>query len=509
MQQNTLDFPLLERPFKADWPYLPLTLDPALAGDIDTVGVLDQLYSGLVSLGVGLDVMPEVANRWEILEEGLKYVFCLRKDVRWCDGTPLTAADFETAWKRVLDPALESPVASTLYDICGARAYHQGENPDPQSVAVQALDDHTLLVTLEQPTSYFLYLMTFSAAYPIPRHLLESKGASWADSENLVTNGPFELETWQQENDQDGTLSLVRNPAYQGRFSGNLQRVDLTALPTCEARLAAYENGQLDTLSFRNLSGDRDRIRQAHAGEYLSVPFLATTYLIFDATRPPLDDARLRQALVMAIDREQHADVNLNGFSFPALGGFVPPGMPGHSGEIGIPFDPERARGLLAESGFGVGHPQPEIEFLAGPDQESILNFLTEQWQNHLGISIPGKSADWETFVNRLEANPPHIFLNIWVNDYPDPDNFLRASKPLEWSRWQDANYQKLVETARQIPDQAQRMALYQQADQILVDAAVIVPFNYWRSHLLVNPEVKRYPTSAIKWWYFKDVVAE
>lgn len=179
------------RPLRVDCPYLPLTLDPALAGDIDTVSVLDQLYSGLVSLGAGLEVTPDVARRWEIIDEGRLYVFYLRQDVRWSDGRPLTAADFEYAWRRVLDPALESPVASTLYDVQGARAFHQGETSAPDNVAVRAIDEHTLVVRLEQPTGYFLYLLAFSASYPVPRHVVEAHGADWTRAEHLVTNGPF------------------------------------------------------------------------------------------------------------------------------------------------------------------------------------------------------------------------------------------------------------------------------------------------------------------------------
>jgi adenylate cyclase len=501
--------PAVEQPLHADWPYMPVSLDPGMAGDIDTVGVVDQLFCGLVALESGLDITPDLASSWEILDEGRKYVFRLRQDVCWSDAKPVTAADFEFAWKRLLNPAIESPVARTLYDVKGARAYHQGLNNNPDCVAVHAEDEYTLVVELEQPTSYFLYLMAFCASYPVPRHVVQAHGETWTHPENLVTNGAFCLESWLQTSDQEGVISLVRNPGYHGRFSGNLQRVELLARPSEAERLREYEAGNLEMLSFRNLSGDRDRLRQQHASEYLSVPFLATTYLVFDSTRPPFDDLRLRRAFVMAMDRERHADVNLKGFSFPATGGFLPPGMPGYSAEIGLPFDPQRARSLLKETGYGSVESFPNVEFLAGPDQQTITAYLAAQWQEHLGLNIEGQILGWEPFLDRLDHNPPHIFLNIWVNDYPDPDNFLRASETLRWSRWQDPAYQELVESARRINDQTKRLEMYRQADRILTEAAVIVPFNYWRSHMLIKPWVKKYPTSPIKWWYFKDVVMQ
>jgi oligopeptide transport system substrate-binding protein len=494
---------------RADWPYMPVALDPALAGDIDTVGVIDQLFSGLVALESGLDITPDLASSWEILEGGRKYIFHLRQDAQWSDGVPVTAVDFEFAWKRLLNPSIASPVARTLYDVKGARTYHQGEKSDPDCVSVRAKGKYTLVVELEQPTSYFLYLLAFCASYPIPSHVVQAHGDAWTHLENLVTNGAFHLESWHQTNDQDGKITLMRNPHYHGRFTGNVQRVELLAHPSEAERLREYETGNLDMLSFRNLSGDRDRIRQQHASEYVSVPFLATTYLAFDSTRPPFDDLRIRRALVMAMDRERHADVNLKGFSFPATGGFLPPGMPGYSAEIGLRFDPQKARSLLNEAGIGKGVTFPQVEFIAGPDQQTITSYLAEQWHEHLGLNIEWQILGWELFLARLDSNLPHIFLNIWVNDYPDPDNFLRSSEALRWSRWQDPDYLELVEVARRIPDQAKRMELYRQADRILTEAAVIVPFNYWRSHFLIKPWVKKYPSSPIKWWYWKDVVMQ
>ncbi len=495
---------LAARPLRVDWPYLPLTFDPALAGDIDTVGAIDQLFSGLVQLSPALDVLPDLAERWELLEEGRKYIFHLRRDARWSDNTPLTAPDFVFAWQRVLDPATQAPSAGLLGDI--------------QSTA--APDDHTLVVELKQPASYFLYLMAYATAYPVPRHAVERLGAAWAEAADLISCGPFRIarnEDGRPAWDPDHLLVLERNPLYYGRFGGNLQRVELRQLENAEQRLAAYERGELDTFSFRGLKAERDLVRQRHAGEYLSVPNLTVTYAGFNLARPPFEDARLRRAFVLAVDRAAHANLELKGFAFPAVGGLIPPGMPGHTPGLALPFDPAEARRLLAECGFPEGRGLPPIEMLAGEGNESILTFLAAQWQQNLGVTVGWQMLDYDAFMARMQspspASAPHIFLNAWMPDYPDPDNFLRICDALTWTRYTLAQSQvlavlpDLIDHARSLTDQPARLEMYRRADSLLVDQAALLPFNYWRSHLLIKSSVKQFPTSAIKWWYWCDVV--
>jgi ABC-type oligopeptide transport system substrate-binding subunit/class 3 adenylate cyclase len=495
--------PPAPHPLRADWPYSPLSLDPAMVADVDSTGAVEQLFSGLVELSPELEVMPEVARSWEVLDDGKKYTFHLRDDVRWSDGTAVTAQDFEFAWKRVLDPATASPIAELLYDIKGAREFHQGAVPDSDSVGVQALDDHTLVVELERPTSYFLYLLVYNASFPVPRHAVQAHGESWAEVPNIVTNGPFRLEAW----DQNGKLTLSRNAEYHGRFTGNLQRVELHSLPDEPTRIGTYRGDDLDTLSLRNLSEERERIRQRHAGEYISAPMLATTYVGFDVSRPPFDDLRVRRAFALAADKDSWADVGMGGYVFPATGGFVPPGMPGHSAGIGPPYDLDQARELLSDAGFPDGQGFPPIEFVTEHDSGPPCEHLATHWRENLGVEIAWETVEWGAFLERMESQPPHVFLGAWYADYPDPDNFLRVCEAVEWTRWQNEAYGQLLEDGRQVTDQRERMRMYQQADQTLVEEAAIIPFTYGRSHFLVKPWISRFPTSAIKSWFWKDVV--
>lgn len=496
--------PAAPHALRVDWPYMPLTLDPALAEDVDTRGVVDQLFSGLVDLGPGMDIVPDVARGWEILEDGRRYVFHLRDDVRWSDGTPVTAEDFVYAWRRVLDPRTNSPIAGLLYDVKGARAFHAGQTADPDSVGVRAPTPQTLEVELEQPTGYFLYLMAYNASYPVPRHAVEACGAAWAEVGRLVTNGPFRLD----EYDPAGRLVFSRSPTYHGRFAGNAQRVEVYVNAQESVRLETYTQGKLDTLSFRNISQERERVRQRHAGEYVSIPLLAVTCLGFDTNRPPFDDPRVRQAFGAAVDRERWANVNLGGFAFPATGGFVPPGMPGHSADIALAFSPDQARRLLDEAGYPGGRGFPPVEFLGGPDNEAPLDYIATQWRDNLGVDVAWATVEWAGFFDRFEREPPNVFFFNWYADYPDPDNFLRGCAVVRWTRWQNETYWRVVEEACRTTDPRKRMEMYHQADKMLIESAVILPLSYWRTHLLVKPWIKL-PSSAVKWWYWKDVVIE
>ncbi|MFN2244955.1 MAG: ABC transporter substrate-binding protein, partial [Anaerolineae bacterium] len=255
----------------------PTALDPTMAEDARSAAKISELFSGLVEQRLDLEVVPDVAQSWEVLEGGKRYIFHLREDVLWTDGKPVTAGDFEYAWKRVLDPGHGMPLASLLDDIKGARAFREGQVSGPDSVGVKALDEFTLVVDLEGPTGYFLQLLANTITFPVPRHMVELHGEAWSDPEHIVTCGPFRLEAWQPETQ----MILARNPDYPGRFRGNLECVELllTELEPA-ASLEMYKGDQLDVVDVTAF--EVDPMRQMHAGEYRRFPQLVTAYLQFD-----------------------------------------------------------------------------------------------------------------------------------------------------------------------------------------------------------------------------------
>lgn len=497
---------LAPHPLRLAW-LEPQTLDPAMSVFTFDNAIITQLFSGLVSESSEMEVVPEVAQRWEVLEAGRKYVFHLGQEMRWSDGVPLTAADFEYAWKRVLDPATESPNAHLLYDVKGAQAFHLGQISNSGHIQVFAPDEVTLVVELEEPTSYFLHLLAQSGAFPVPRHALEAHGQTWTAAEKIVTNGPFSLETWKRGE----LMVLSRNPAYQGRIKGNVQRVALTFLQDntelSTRLLEMYEADHLDIVGLEPRAIVLGGARQQHAAEYMSSPILRTTYLGFDTSQPPFDNAQVRLAFAMALNLDKFVDLRAN---FPAKGGIVPAGMPGHSPGLRLAFQPDMAQRLLAEAGYPEGRAFPIVEgFTAEGGWKSIARNLRDQWRENLGVEVKWTIMKAPAFHSMLNEEAPALFISGWVADYPDPDTFLRANPIRRFTRWQNEVYDQLVEKARRLPDQRKRMALYRQAEKILAEDAAIVPLAYSRDEWLMKPWVKKYPISATSWWLWKDVTIE
>ena len=485
----------------------PRTLDPALTSSLNAAKLIDQLFCGLLELTPQLGIQPAVACSWEVSEGGRRYLFRLRDDVAWSDGVPLKAGDFEFAWKRVLDPARGSPSASLLYDVAGARAFHRGEC-GREDIGVRAIDDLTLAIELEAPTGHFLQILANICAYAVPSHVVQAHGESWSEPDKIVTSGPFKLVSWRQ----DESIVLTVNPAYHGLRRGNVERVEIRLLPDgdWQPRSQMYEADELDVLDLMGSPAlERDRARHRHPREYVSGPCLSTDYTGFVTNQEPFDDVRVRRAFVLALDRERMTEAAMGADSAPGTGGFLPVGMPGHSPGIGLPYDPERARALLAEAGYPEGRGFPVAEWLSVSGAEPYIEYMETHWQQNLGVNVCMEILEVSTLIERLERQPPHMFGTGWYADCPDPDSFLRANPILRYTGWRSAAYDELVERARRSTDQADRMKLYAQADRILIEEAVVLPGTYGRNHLLVKPWVSRYPTSAMATLSWKDVVLE
>jgi ABC-type oligopeptide transport system substrate-binding subunit len=483
----------------------PPTIDPAQADDGFSAWCVNQLFSGLLELIPGDELVPDIAQSWEVLEDGLKYVFHLRNDVRWSDGTRVTAADFEYSWKRTLEPENGDSPASFLYDIKGARAFNEGEIKDPGEIGVSTVDDWTLVIDLERPSSYFLQILTLSVAKPVPRHTVRRAGLSWTSPETLVSNGPFLFET-------DGkSMTFRRNPSYHGRYGGNLEEFTYSYQPDAPA-LTLYENDELDCVFFFNLSGlDRDRAMRQHAEEVIMVPSSGTVGFFFEVSRPPFDDPRIRRAFALATDRIAMANRVFPGQVSPALGGFVPTGIPGHVPGIAAAYAPEQARALLEEAGYPAGRDfPPKTAFaLRGGHMGELSNYLRTQWRENLGVDVIFELLDFVDLLELLNESPPDIWIIGWSPDYPDPDSFLRVGVNFQRAGWHDERYERLVEEARGLTDQRQRMALYRQAEMILVEETPLIPLFYGRYMMLRKPWVSRLPVSPIMGILAKEIILE
>jgi oligopeptide transport system substrate-binding protein len=486
---------------------VPTTLNPTMCADTVSMFFIRQLFSGLVEETEAMDLVPHIARSWEVLEHGRKYVFHLRDDFYWTDGEPVTARDFEFAWKKVLDPQTGSLVASRLFDIRNAKSFNQGDVSE-EEIGVKAIDNITLSVELESPTSYFLHLVSRSVTKPIPMHSVEKYGEAWAEPRNLVTNGSFNLDLWEPEE----KIVLVRNPKYPGRFEGNLDEVELHVLPDWQDQLERYEHNELDVLGLGLVpTSEFNNLRQRFSHDYITGPEASTTYLGINFTLEPFTDKRVRQAFAHAIDKKKIANVILQGISDPATGGFVPHEMPGHSPNIGLSFNPQLARKLLLEAGYSHVHDFSNINiFVHGdPWQRERFKAVEDELRKNTELPIEFTYLAFDVLRERILEEKPHIFGVGWTAGFPDPDLFLgtaaRTFIPPNWNE----QYDKLVENARQVLDLDERLRLYTEADKILMEEAVVIPISYARIHLFVKPWVKRFPIPPINTFSYKDVVIE
>ncbi|MCP4210007.1 MAG: AAA family ATPase [Halieaceae bacterium] len=501
------DHPLpANRPLRLIWGLTARNEEP-------TFDFFPDLFSGLVEETPALEIVPDIAHSWDVLDGGRSYVFHLRDDVRWSDGEPLTAHDFAFAWQHTRLPDLAS--GQPLYEVKGGHVLDFGITADLQRVALDIPDPYTLVLTLPQPTAYYLHLLAHPLAAPKPRHVVERYGNAWATAEHIVSNGPFILDRWDASS---GIIHLVRNPTYHGLYNGNVNHVEALYFRqplSWQDYLTLYESNQIDLLPILNwIRADFELARRRHLPEYVQNPLFTTFIYAFDTRRPPFHDRRVRQAFAMTFDREQGAARFGTQVSKPTYGGFIPPGMPGHSPAIALPYDPDGARRLLAESGYpkGIGFPEVELVQFYTPGADESCRFYVSQWRQVLGISMTYRLLEWTAYWRYLAQGSPHIMCMNGGGTYGDPDAFMRQSfRTVQvLTGWHHPDYERIIDEAGRSHDQAERIRLYQQADTLLMEEAPIFSVSYHDNAYLIKPWVRKMslsPVAAGTIW--KDVLLE
>jgi oligopeptide transport system substrate-binding protein len=473
----------------------PPTLDPALASDATSANYIVELFSGLVTLDPELNIAPDLAEEWEVSDDGLTYTFTLRENVTFADGGAITAEDFKYSIERACDPETLSPVADTyLGDIVGCREKLLNEADEVSGV--QVVDDQTLTIQIDEPKVYFLYKLTYPTAFVVDQGTIEREGRLWA-SETPNGSGPFQLETYSFGEQ----MVLVPNERYYGDPKPSVERV--TFILSGGSGMTMYETDEIDVIGVGPADLDRvlDPSSELNADVQESESY-SIGYIGLNANEPPFDDPLVRQAFNLAVDKETLIEVVVQDIVSPAYG-IVPPGLPGANPDIeGLRFDPERARELLEQSTYGGPEGLPDITLhvsggggATGPEIEAMV----EMWRENLGVEVAIEQTEWATFLFDLSRRPnPYQAYSVgWVADYPDPQNFLDVLFHCESlenkSGYCNPEVDALLEEARVEQDEARRMELYQQAEEIVVQEAAWVPLWFNRGYVLVKPWVKNY----------------
>ena len=490
----------------------PASLDPGQTQYPDETAVLRAITEPLVKPALDLSgVMPAAAQTYEANGSGTAYVFHLRTNARYWDGTPVKAQDFVYAWQRLIDPRLAAP-DETLF----AGAVLNGERVslmDPQrdkaaidgalgTLGLKAVDDYTFQVQLARPDPAFIWLAALPAAAPIRKDMVAKGGDKWAsDPATLVTNGPFKV-TELVKNDH---IRLERNSNYWGARP-SLTRIDFVIVNDGAVALAKYKNGELDEIAVQPAQAASVARDAMLSRRLVKTPNLTVFWIVFRVNSPPLDNVKLRQALAQAIDRDAFVTQIFQGEGAPAAT-LIPKGMHGYTPTLTAQkFDVAQARSDLAASGLSA----KQVSLTYAYDQSSdfakaTATFVHDQLKANLGIELNLQTLDANTLAARVDNGEFQVTgPRGWTADYPDPadwyDTFLTTSSN-NLSFWQNQQYDNFVRVARTDTQAARRDQEYLQAQSMVVGDVPVVFLAQTVSWYLTQSYVRGVATSAVDEW--------
>ncbi|MFH1500081.1 MAG: peptide ABC transporter substrate-binding protein [Verrucomicrobiota bacterium] len=484
----------------------PQDLDPQTSSAYTDYNILIALLEGLTVIDeASSQPVPGIASGWDISDDGLRYTFHLRPEAKWSNRAPVTAGDFVFSFQRILTPALASDYGYMLHPIRNAEAYNNGALDDFSEVGVKALDDHTLQIDLERPTPQLLALAAHQAWFPVhpPTVLaagpIDRRGGGWTAPGKFVGNGAYQLAEWTPNQ----RIVVTRNPHYwnHAATADGVSRVVFIPNDNLAADEAAFRTGQLH-LTY-DLLPDRIAHYRVESPELLRIdPLLETNFIRFNVRRPPLDDARVRRALALAIDREAICRRLLQDSRIPARA-LTPPGTAGYTARAAIPDDAETARRLLAEAGYpgGEGFPILEVQMNSDTLNDRVYAAIQAMWKQTLGIDVRLVSLDFRVYLENQRAGAYDISRSRWIGDYNDPNTFLDmfvTGGGNNQTGWTCPDYDRHITAAAKSASPAERYKHFQTAEEHLLETAPIAPLYHGTRTYLIHPDVQNWVPSLL-----------
>ncbi len=470
----------------------PTSLDPPIGFDQPSYDILNNLMEGLTRLDKDQKVQPAIAKEWKISPDGLTYTFTLR-DAKWSNGDNVTAQDFEYAWKRMLDPNLKpqaSEAAPLLFIVEGAEAYNSGKG-SADDVKIKAVDEKTLEVKLAQPASWMLLLASNPAFFPVNKAVVE-KDANWAgEAKTFVGNGPFKIAEWTH----DSELKMVKNENYWDAANVKLEGAVWKMIDDENTEYQMFQNGELH----RTTTVPADFADQLFKEGKVTVKDSAGTEMYrFNVTKEPFDNAKIRKAFSLAIDRQTLVDMILMRKQKPGSG-FVSFGLPDANGngdfrQVGgelVKYDPDQAKKLLEEGMKEKGYKQlPEVTltYRSGTNYEKTAQAIQEMWKQTLGVDVKLQKVEGKVLTDMQKQLQYQIARSSWLPDFGDAINFLdifQSNSPANRTGWKNPDYDKLIQAAYKEADDAKRYQLMHEAEKLLIDQAPIAPLYFYNNSLL------------------------
>jgi oligopeptide transport system substrate-binding protein len=470
----------------------PETLDPHRYNLRLEETILTDLFLGLTTFDAEANIVPGAAERWRVSDDGMTWTFELRQDLAWSDGTPLTADDFVYAFRRLLNPQTAASLAYFMYPLRNAAAVNAGELP-PTELGVRAPDPVTLELDLEKPYPYLPERLLYPTAYPVPRHVIERVGDDWVKPRHWVSNGPYVLEDWQPQ----AAVTLIRNPRFaaSGLEPAAIERVMYLPLAGEQAGYNRYRAGEVHAISSFP-GGELPRVRSAMAEHLRMSPLLSIMYLVFNTRQAPFDDARVREALALAVERDVLTDKVQRTGNLPSPS-FVP-GLVARYQPVAEPWAAkprevrlERARSLLAEAGYDRQHPLSiTLRYVSGTEAKRTNLAIAAFW-NELGVKTRLHQAELKVHFSDLrqgnfqvamagwfgESNPEH-YLGLWSSDTGD----------VNYGGYANPRFDAQMALAAEVADLDRRNALLREAEAIGISDYPAVPLYSVMVRRLVHP---------------------
>ncbi len=470
----------------------PRTTDPGIASDNISGAIAQATFDGLTRNGQDNKPHEAVAETIDVSEDGLTYTFHLR-DSKWSNGDPVTAHDFEYAWKRALDAKTASEYAYQLFYIKNGEAYNAGK-AKADDVGVKALDDKTLEVKLENPTPFFLELTSFYTYMPVNKKVAE-KNPAWAtEASTHIGNGPFKMESWEHKS----KIVLAKNEHYWDKDAVKVDKIEFSMIEDENTAFSMFENGEIDWAGAPFDSLPTDAIPALkESGKLITKPVATVYWYKFHTEKAPFTNAKIRKAFTYAINRKAIVENILQAGQLPSTS-FLPPSMSIKS-DYFKDNDTETAKKLLEEGMKELGIsklPPVTISFNTSEGHKKIAEAIQDQWKKALGVDVKLENQEFAVYQETLNTGKYQVGRMGWIGDFNDPINFLEVFRDKDGgnndTRWENARYKELLIQSSKEKDPEKRKQLFAEAEAILMEEMPVAPIYFYTSSWLQGDRVKQ-----------------
>ncbi len=485
----------------------PESVDPHKARSVQASSVLRDIGEGLLSYSANSELVAGAAEAWSTSDDGLTYTFHLREDARWSNGDPVTAEHFAFSLRRLVDPATAAFYSFMITDVLNGRQIVDGELP-PSELGVEAVDDHTLIITLERPTPYLLSLLTSPSTFPVHPGSIAEHGDAFTRDGNLLSNGAYKLDSWEP----GSVLALSRNEQYWNNSATAIDEVRYHVVTQEMTQLNRYRAGELDITDVVPPDSFA-KVRETYPDELHVAPYLGVYYYGFNLTKPPFkDNPELREALSLAIDRDVLVG-SITGRGEVAAYSWVPPGVANYEPRrfnFADHTQDERnahARRLLAEAGYGPDHPlRFELRYNTSDTQQRIALAVQAMWKDVLGVEATLINEEFQVLLaNVAAADITQVFFSSWIGDYNDAHTFLsilESGNSSNMPRYASEEFDSQMRRAAEQVDPKRRRLYLEEAERVLLSDHPVIPLYFYVSKHLVSPKVIGWEDNVLDYHY-------